>query len=213
MLRRTFYSLIIGLMVFGFSFPGLIQLAEAASEPIPSASDVVRGFQSELLSVMKNANELGYEGRYGKLEPLVKKSHDLRSIARIVVGRAWKKLGDKQRRDFVDTFGRLSIATYAYKFDGYSGEAFKFVAETNTSRGDKLVRTVLIKSDGDEISFDYILRRRDGHWLIINIVADGVSDLALKRSEYTGVIRREGFDALTAKLENKIANYSQGGGG
>ena len=213
MLRQTLNFLIIGFVFFGFLIPELSLVAKAASESIPSASDVVSGFQSDLLSVMKKAGKLGYQGRYSKLEPSVKKSHDLRTIARIVTGRAWKGLDDEQRRDFVDIFGRLSIATYAHKFDGYSGEAFKFVTETKTSRGDILVRTVLIKSDGDEIPFDYLLRRREGHWLIINIVADGVSDLALKRSEYTGIIRREGFDALTAKLRNKIASYSQGGGG
>jgi phospholipid transport system substrate-binding protein len=213
MLRRILYSLITGFVVFGFSALDLIPVSKAASESIPSASDVVREFQSELLSVMKKANELGYQGRYSKLEPLVKKSHDLQTIARIVTGRAWKGLSDEQRKDFVNLFARLSIATYAHNFDGYSGEAFKFVAESKTSRGDSLVRTALIESDGKEISFDYILRRRDGHWLIINIIADGVSDLALKRSEYTGIIRREGFEALTVKLENKIANYSQAEGG
>jgi phospholipid transport system substrate-binding protein len=213
MLRRILYSLIIGFVVFGFSALDLIPVSKAVSESIPSASDVVRGFQSELLSVMKKANELGYQGRYSKLEPLVKKSHDLRTIARIVTGRAWKGLSNEQRQDFVNLFGRLSVATYAHNFDDYSGETFKFEGETKTSRGDILVRTALIESDGKEISFDYILRRRDGHWLIINIIADGVSDLALKRSEYTGIIRREGFDALTAKLKNKIASYSQGEGG
>jgi phospholipid transport system substrate-binding protein len=213
MLRRILYSLITGFVVFSFSALDLISVSKAASGSIPSASDVVKGFQSELLSVMKTANELGYQGRYSKLEPLVKKSHDLRTIARIVTGRAWKGLSDEQRQDFVDIFTRLSIATYAHNFDGYSGEVFKFVEESKTSRGDILVRTALIESDGKEISFDYILRRRDGHWLIINIIADGVSDLALKRAEYTGIIRREGIDALTAKLKNKIANYSQGEGG
>ena len=213
MFQQILNSLIIGFVILGSAFPALSPVAKAAPESIASASDVVRGFQSDLLSVMKEADELGYQGRYSKLEPSVKKSHDLRTIARIVTGRAWKKLDDAQKQDFVGIFGRLSIATYAHKFDGYSGEAFKFVAETKTSRGDKLVRTVLIESDGNEISIDYLLRHRDGHWLIINIIADGVSDLALKRSEYTGVIRREGFDALTAKLKNKIASYSHNGGG
>jgi phospholipid transport system substrate-binding protein len=213
MLRRILYSLITSFVVFGFSALDLIPVSKAASESIPSASDVVRQFQSELLSVMKKANELGYQGRYSKLEPLVKKSHDLRTIARIVTGRAWNRLSDEQRQDFVNLFARLSVATYAHNFDGYSGETFKFEGETKTSRGDILVHTALIESDGKEISFDYILRRRDGHWLIINIIADGVSDLALKRSEYTGIIRREGFESLTAKLKNKIANYSQGEGG
>jgi len=42
----------------------------------------------------------------------------------------------------------------------------------------------------------------------MNIIADGVSDLALKRSEYTSVLSREGFDALIAKMNEKIESYA-----
>jgi phospholipid transport system substrate-binding protein len=40
------------------------------------------------------------------------------------------------------------------------------------------------------------------------VIAEGVSDLALKRSEYGAVIGKEGIDALIAKLEAKIASYA-----
>ena len=185
----------------------VISLTAVAQED-PTASKVIEDFQSELLGVMKQADELGYEGRYQRLAPTVKRSHSLPILARVSVGRNWKKLDAQQKQTLIDTFGRLSVATYAHQFDGYTGEAFEIVSEEDTSRGDKLVRTLLIKQDGQQFQLDYVLRRNANRWMIINIVADGVSDLALKRSEYSAIVRREGFDALIEKLNGKIENYS-----
>jgi phospholipid transport system substrate-binding protein len=180
----------------------------AVAQDDPTASKVIEDFQSELLGVMKQADGLGYEGRYQRLAPIVKLSHNLPILARVSVGRNWKKLDAQQKQTLIDTFGRLSVATYAHQFDGYTGEAFEIVSEEDTSRGDKLVRTLLVKQDGEQFQLDYVLRRNANRWMIINIVADGVSDLALKRSEYSAILRREGFDALIDKLNGKIENYS-----
>jgi phospholipid transport system substrate-binding protein len=54
-----------------------------------------------------------------------------------------------------------------------------------------------------------MLKKKGDNWRIINIIANGVSDLALKRSEYTSVLKREGFDDLIAKINEKIDNYAK----
>jgi phospholipid transport system substrate-binding protein len=58
------------------------------------------------------------------------------------------------------------------------------------------------------VKFDYQMKKKDEGWQIINIIADGVSDLALKRSEYTSILSRDGFDVLIAKITEKIDNYA-----
>jgi phospholipid transport system substrate-binding protein len=54
-----------------------------------------------------------------------------------------------------------------------------------------------------------MLKKKGDNWKIINIIANGVSDLALKRSEYTSILERDGFEALIAKMNEKIDNYSK----
>ena len=186
----------------------ILLLSAAVAQDEPIASKVIADFQSELLEVMKHADELGYQGRYNRLAPVVERSHNMALLARISVGRTWKKLDAQQKQTLIDTFGRLSVATYAHQFDGYSGESFKIESEEQTPKGDRFVRTLLIKQDGELVQLDYVLRRNASRWMIINIVADGVSDLALKRSEYSAILRREGFTALIDKLNDKIATYS-----
>ena len=54
------------------------------------------------------------------------------------------------------------------------------------------------------------MHRVEGKWLVLNIIADGVSDLALKRSEYKSVLERDGFRGLIAKLKDQITRYASG---
>jgi phospholipid transport system substrate-binding protein len=181
------------------------------AQSISEAAGVVVGFQGRLLEVMKRANELGYAGRLQTLAPAVTDSHDLPTLARIVVGKRWKTLSPGQRQRLVAVFATLSVATYAYRFDGYSGERFELVSQQRTERGDALVRTRLINEDGEEVRLDYLLRTDEGRWRIVNVIADGVSDLALKRAEYRGILRREGFEGLISKLQDKIEQYAAAG--
>jgi len=107
---------------------------------------------------------------------------------------------------FLHIFSRLVIATYAHRFDGYSGESFQTVSAKASGHGRIIVRTVLIKRNGSRVHLDYLLQQRKGQWRIINVVAQGVSDLALKRVEYTTILRSQGFEALMARLKKKLFN-------
>jgi phospholipid transport system substrate-binding protein len=183
--------------------------ASAQAESAATAKQVVEKFQTELIAVMKNGKQLGYAGRYDKLSEPVSNSHDLTKIARIVIGKEWEKLSESQQQKLVDVFVRLSIASYAHNFKDYSGESFVFDSEEETTRGGVVVHSHLIIPDDKPVKFDYMLKEKGDSWRIINIIANGVSDLALKRSEYTTILQREGFDALIAKINEKIDNYSK----
>lgn len=202
-----------GRMLAGRVLAGLlvVQLLTATASAAESntAVAVVKSLQETLISVMKEAVVLGYQGRYERLAPEVRATHDLHSIARIVAGRYWRRMNEEEKTQYLQTFAELSIATYAHKFDGYAGEVFKVDSEERIDDRNSIVRTHLIKTDGEKIQFDYQMRKQAKKWKILNIIADGVSDLALKRAEYTGILRREGFDALISRLQEKIALYAQ----
>jgi phospholipid transport system substrate-binding protein len=174
-----------------------------------TARQVVEKFQAELIAVMKNGNQLGYAGRYDKLHDPVSNSHDLTKIARIVVGKETEKLSEAQQQKLIEVFSRFSVASYAHNFKDYSGESFVFDSEEKTARGGVVVHSHLVIPDDKPVKFDYMLKEKGNSWRIINIIANGVSDLALKRSEYTTILQREGFDALIAKINEKIDNYSK----
>lgn len=187
----------------------LLGSSQAFAEEASSARQIVDKFQTQLIAVMKEGKQLGYSGRYDKLQDAVSNSHDLTKIARIVVGKEWEKLSETQQQQLVDVFSKLSIASYAHNFKEFTGEAFIFDSEEETTRGGVVVHARLTIPDEKDVKFDYMLKEKGNSWRIINIIANGVSDLALKRSEYTSILQREGFDALIAKINEKIDNYSK----
>lgn len=183
--------------------------AFAADDDAATARQIVEKFQADLIAVMKDGKKLGYAGRYEKLKDPVSNSHELTKIARIVVGKEGEKLSEEQQQKLVDAFSQLSIASYAHNFKDYSGESFVFDSEEETTRGGVVVHSHLVIPDDKPVKFDYMLKEKGNSWRIINIIANGVSDLALKRSEYTTILQREGFDALITKINEKIDNYSK----
>jgi phospholipid transport system substrate-binding protein len=172
-----------------------------------SAKQVIEEFQNELINVMKQGKELGFKGRYEKLDVAIKKSHDLVKIARIVVGKEWEDLTPEQQAKLEKVFTQLSISAYADSFKDFNGESFSFISEEETGRGGVVIHSNLHIPGDRDVKFDYMMKKKDDGWRIINIIADGVSDLAVKRSEYTSVLTKQGFDALIAKLTEKIDKY------
>lgn len=179
-----------------------LQPAVATAEP----DEPVRTVDSALLEAMKRAEELGFEGRYALLEPVVQETFDLPYMAEIAVGRHWQKLDEAQRQALVDSFSDLSVATFAARFDGYSGETFELGQTRDGPRGSKLVANRLVKSDGEAVPINFLLREVEGRWRIVDILLDAkFSELATKRSEYTSVVSSQGFERLLELLDSKVA--------
>jgi len=185
------------------------QLVAAEVGETEVASQVVQGFQSELLNVMQQGDKLNFEQRFEQLKPAVITTHDLAKITRIIVSKEWKNLTKEQKQELIQKFSTLSIASYAHYFDGFSGQSFKVESVKQLSPVQIYVHTFLVLPDDKDVSMDYLLKKRGEDWRIINIITNGVSDLALKRSEYVAVIRKSGFDVLITEISAKIEKFSQ----
>jgi len=178
--------------------------AAATAVAPDTAPAVVEHLHATLLEAMQGGAGLGFAGRRELIAPVLAASFDFESISRIVCGRHWVSLDEAARAAFVKVFSDLSTATYAANFAAFDGQRFVTLA-SEAAGDDALVRTELTSPDGDRVSLVYRLQQRAGGWRIINVIAQGVSDLALKRAEYAAVIKNEGFAALVAHLERKIA--------
>jgi phospholipid transport system substrate-binding protein len=187
----------------------LAAAAGAADVPGDDPRAPVDTLHGELLSVMKAADELGYQGRFDRLSPVLGDLFDIPFMAEKSVGRYWRKANDAERKQLLDTFGRFTAANYAGRFDGYSGQIFETLGTQSSSHGTVIVQTQLVQTDGDVVELDYRLRKVNGNWKIIDVYLNGtVSELALRRSEYSSLIQREGFGALLAALDEKITTLA-----
>ncbi len=189
---------------------GCIMFAGATALYAASPRERIETLNATLLHVMQNADTLGYTGRYEKLQPVMESLYDFALMARVAAGAYWKGLAEDKRQQLIGAFSRMSIATYAARFDGYSGERFEIVSAKKSVRDTMLVKTNLIKSDGSPVALNYLTRPRDGEWRIIDVFLDArFSELARLRADYTSVIKRQGFDKLLTTIEAKIAGMQK----
>jgi phospholipid transport system substrate-binding protein len=200
------FRCLISLLIFVCAALSTIHGEAEQQEP----SDVIRKFNAALMESMKGADKLGYSGRYEILEPVIKDSFALPFMATISVGRYWKNLNEKERSLFLETYINWTIATYAGRFNDYSGERFEVASESKSVQGTVTVISKLIQPKKEDVDFYYQLRKVEDRWRIVDIQISGVSQLALTRSQFVSVIKNKGFDELISMLKNKIKNFSRG---
>ncbi|MDB5375806.1 MAG: Hopanoid biosynthesis associated rane protein HpnM [Rubritepida sp.] len=183
--------------------PGLLALATPALAQTAPA-DVVDRFHTALLEVMRNAQNLGPRGRYDRLVPVMSQAFDLSAMTRIASGSNWASLPPDQQAALSQAFTRWSIATYAARFDGYSGETFTTLGTQTLPNGDALVRTRLNRTDGDPVVLSYLLRGNPPR--IVDVYLTGtISELASRRSEFSALIRDGGVPRVMQELETRTA--------
>ena len=193
------------LCMIGVFLLGGLSTSWAQKTDSSSPEQVVRRLHESLTEAMREGGRLGFKGRLELLTPSVTRTHELDFIARTTLGNLWSKLSPDQQVTFTDTFRQLSISSYADWFKSHEGEAFEFVDQQAMPREQVLVRTRIVKGKDEVARLDYVLRETKDGWRIINIMANGVSDLALKRVEYRAILERDGFLALIDMLKKKIA--------
>jgi phospholipid transport system substrate-binding protein len=173
-----------------------------ASQP----QSVIKSFYDTLLDVMKNGGKLGFNGRYSELKPAIEQAFNLPLMSRLSVGPQWQSLSPDLQQKLTDAFSRLTISTYANRFDDYSGEKLEVLPDTAPASAGTIVQTKLVKSDGDPVTLNYLMRETDGRWQIVDVFLSGtISELATRRSEFTSVLRRDGPQGLLDLLDKRIA--------
>lgn len=185
--------------------------AEATGAQFDEPAAVVSHLHNTLLSVMQQAGDLGYAGRYRILEPIITEAFDTPLIVKVILSSHWGELDAGQQTDFTELFRRLSIATYASRFAGFDSETFTEISREALNRGRLLIKTELRRPNNKPVRLDYLMHRaEDGRWRIISVIANGVNDLSLKRAEYAVVIKERGFAALSTDIDNKIKEMEGG---
>jgi phospholipid transport system substrate-binding protein len=182
---------------------GLVMVPCPAQTAPASGSDTVQGLYDVLLSTMKNGRTLGQSGRFAKLEPVIRRTFDIPSMAQLSVGSSWGPMTEAQRQQVTESFGRYISAIYADRFDSYAGQKLQVTGEQPAAAG-VMVRSQIVKANGEPVNVDYMMRRSGNSWLIADIYLDGaISEVATRRSEFAAILKSQGIDGLIAALNRK----------
>jgi phospholipid transport system substrate-binding protein len=202
------------LLVF---LPFLIPVAAAApaaaqAKPEHAAAvQVVQRFDDAMLDILKNSAELDYKARYERFKPSLEATFDLPFMAEKAIGSHWEKLGEDERRRWVSAFTAFMAANYASRLNKYTGQTFEIVGSETAANDTAIIQTKVIDPGNENVDLSYRMRTGDNGWRIIDIYYNGtVSELALRRADYAAVLKKDGFEALLASVNRKIADLENG---
>jgi phospholipid transport system substrate-binding protein len=190
---------------------GFLCVVGAVRAAEPGATAVIAKLNATLLDALQHAEQLGYQGRYDKIAPAVPQAFDVEFMAEKSIGKYWKPLSDADKARWVALFREFTTANYAGNFDHFSGQRFEISGEEPSQNDTIVVHSKLLNPGGEDTELNYRLHATPAGPRIIDVYLKGtVSELALRRSDYTSVLERQGFDALLTTVRAKIGDLAAG---
>jgi phospholipid transport system substrate-binding protein len=195
------------LMVFIALFVALAardgRAADAATDP---AARQIEQFYAALIDNMKNGRELGIQGRYRQLAPVAEETFDLEAMTRLTVGPAWSTMSEADHKAVTDAFGRLMLSNYAKNFKTFAGEQFVVDPMVKMRNEDKIVESKLVRSGRSTVPFNYRMRMAGDKWKVIDVYLNGyVSQVALRRADFSSTVAASGASGLVKKIDELVA--------
>lgn len=142
----------------------------------------------------------------GVLEPRV----DVARAAREALGLYWRARTPQERQRFTDLFRELLERSYFARLEAYDGARVQYLGESVD--GDyATVRTQIVTRRGTDIPVDYQLVRRDGQWLVYDMLIEHVSLVDNYRSQFRDIIATSSYPRLLERIEAKLAELRAGG--
>ena len=182
--------------------PAAGRIKSASGDP----AEVITHFHTMLRTSMQQQD---YDARLVITADIVSQVFRPETIARISLGRHWRSLSAMQQSDLTALISQLISATYASRFNRDNGQIFETLGIEALSQDRVRVKTRLT-TDRETVSLVYQLQHQDDGWKIYDIVANGVSDLALKRGNYSALFGQGGLEAVTAEIRSSIQEQEPG---
>jgi phospholipid transport system substrate-binding protein len=186
--------------------------AAAADAPTDPAAKKIQSFYDVLLAAMKGSAKLGIMGRYNKLKPAVEATFNLPAMTQYAVGPDWAKYSEADHKALIEAFERMTVSNYAQNFDSYDGQKFVILPQVIERGPDKVVQTEMRPAKGDPVKFNYRMRDTGGgDWKVIDVFLAGfTSQLALRRSEFSDTVAKQGAAGLIKKMNQVADNALKG---
>lgn len=195
-------------------FLAVLLLAAVLTAPFQGARaagerEAIERMNDALRTAMRDGRELGFQGRYDLLEPVLGEVFDFRLMTRLGLRRHWDKIAEADRAAIIDAFRRMSVATYASRFDGSAQVSFSVGEVREGPQNLVLVPTVIERAAEEPVNLTYVMRDGGSGPAVIDVLAqDKFSELARQRAEMSSVFGRSGAAGLVETLNAKTAELA-----
>lgn len=202
---------IVFLLAVGFAAVGT-----ANAEPPPpgqAAELVAQAFQDATAALRDHEQELRDDPQVAKrlMLDILAPHVDFQLLSRLVLGQHWRSATPAERERFVAAFQTSLIDTYAAILTANmdrvlavldSGATALTVRRLVAGEDPRRVSVLTHLSLGEQaIAVDFQLTARSGRWLVYDVVIEGISFVASRRSEFAGLLQRQSLEQVIERLE------------
>jgi len=170
--------------------------------------DRVRQTMDAVSAVVKDPQLQGAErerDRRERVGHIMQDAFDFRTMARESLGSEWARLTAARQDEFVGLFGQLFERSYDRLVLRFLGDSTTTYGAETADKSGAVVRTTLVRKNGDDLPVDYRLTSDGTGWKISDAVVDGVSLAGNFHAQFEKAIRDGSYDELAKRIRTKLA--------
>ena len=194
-MRNPILTAILGLFLL-FGFVPFGQADEAAE-----ITKITKEKVNNIITYLRDTS-LEKETRNKQIIAEVNTIFDFKLMAKLSLGKQWKKTKKQQREEFVKVFVKRIQQSYLEKLDLYTDEEV-IIGDAKQTKKKRAVLTTYLVSEDDKKEMIYKFRKHKKRgWVVYDVDILGVSFIQTYRSQFSGVLKNKSMDELIEDLKN-----------
>jgi phospholipid transport system substrate-binding protein len=175
------------------------------AEPAQSSEQLIRATIDVVFALLRDpVLKKDSKQRMLKLRETVDRAFDWDAMAQSSLGPPWRKLDDKQRKEFVSVFKELLAQEYMDDIDRFQGTE-QVQVKGRDQRGElDVVKTLLITASREQVPMDYTLQKAGTRWMVVDLSVEGVSLVNHYRQTFSRFLANKQFPDLMQQLKRKL---------
>ena len=167
------------------------------------ATDLVKAKQSVLFDLINKSSPDNDK----KVASIFDDMLDYQALAEGSLGTEWAARSDAEKAQFSDLLKQLVRKSYERNLKKIANYDVAYLSEDAVDGG-VMVKTKASAKSGsrdEPVEIGFKMGQKAGGWKATDIVTEGVSLVSSYRSQFTKVIKKDGFPALIQKMKDKLA--------
>jgi phospholipid transport system substrate-binding protein len=211
-LKNIWTRHVVAVAVIFTVFGSQLVFAEAAEASIESPVVVLERTSQQVIKILRDEHDLLVkepERVYKIVDDYILPLIDEVTMAKLAMGKNWKKASKEQKKAFVGEFKNLLVRTYSKSLVEFKDQDIKYFPVKLADGVKKVsVKAEIIQPGGPSIPVAYRMRIKNNEWKVYDIKIDGISLVTSYRGTFTQEIRKSGIDGLLQYLRDKNSKLS-----
>lgn len=204
----AFYTAVLAVTVSAVLQPAL---AEASVESIESPVELLERTSTQVIKILRDDHELlknEPDRIYKVIDDYILPHLDDVTMAKLALGKNWKRATREQKLQFVEEFKNLLVRTYSKSLIEFKDQEIKYFPVKLAADAQKVsVNAEVIQPGGPSIPMAYRMRIKNNAWKVYDIKIDGISLVTSYRGTFTQEVRKSGIDGLLKYLHDKNSKF------